>query len=101
MHTSASSVMFTPFNFHDRDPSRRSAQGVRVVKTPNGAKPRYFGGRNTENVQVKVVSIILVDLKNTRLILSPQSDFEPDLTKYNSIPQAVRNWTWAPGLLGI
>lgn len=29
MHTSASSVMFLPHNFHDRDPSRESVQGVR------------------------------------------------------------------------
>ncbi|KAI5359477.1 putative copper amine oxidase [Septoria linicola] len=30
MHTSASSVMFIPHNFHDRDPSRQSVQGVRL-----------------------------------------------------------------------
>nr|POE79850.1 amiloride-sensitive amine oxidase [copper-containing] [Quercus suber] len=30
MHTSASSVMFVPHNFMDRDPSRESVQGVRV-----------------------------------------------------------------------
>ena len=30
MHTSASSVMFVPHNFADRDPSRESVQGVRV-----------------------------------------------------------------------
>lgn len=30
MHTSASSVMFVPHNFMDRDPSRESVQGVRL-----------------------------------------------------------------------
>lgn len=30
MHTSASSVMFVPHNFADRDPSRTSVQGVRL-----------------------------------------------------------------------
>ncbi|KAF2169274.1 hypothetical protein M409DRAFT_20500 [Zasmidium cellare ATCC 36951] len=30
MHTSGSSVMFIPHNFHDRDPSRESVQGVRL-----------------------------------------------------------------------
>lgn len=30
MHTSASSVMFVPHNFNDRDPSRESVQGVRL-----------------------------------------------------------------------
>ena len=38
MHTSASSVMFVPHNFHDRDPSRRTVQGVRLgLKGKNGA----------------------------------------------------------------
>ncbi|EMC99114.1 hypothetical protein BAUCODRAFT_59376, partial [Baudoinia panamericana UAMH 10762] len=30
MHTSSSSVMFVPHNFADRDPSRKSVQGVRL-----------------------------------------------------------------------
>ncbi|PNS17033.1 Copper amine oxidase 1 [Sphaceloma murrayae] len=38
MHTSASSVMFVPHNFHDQDPSRRTSQGVRMgLKGGNGA----------------------------------------------------------------
>jgi primary-amine oxidase len=56
MHTSASSIMFTPFNFHDRDPSRKSAQGVKLVKGAGGATPQYFGGTYKEGVEVKVVS---------------------------------------------
>jgi primary-amine oxidase len=58
MHTSASSVMFTPFNFHDRDPSRRSAQGVKLELTGLETKPKYFGGRHEEDVTLKAVSPI-------------------------------------------
>jgi primary-amine oxidase len=48
--------MFTPFNFHDRDPSRRSAQGVKLDLEADGTKPEYFGGRNEKSVQLKAVS---------------------------------------------
>lgn len=57
MHTSASSVMFTPFNFHDRDASRRSVQGVRLDLGANGPEPQFFGGRYTEDVHLKAVSV--------------------------------------------
>jgi primary-amine oxidase len=61
MHTSASSVMFTPFNFHDRDPSRHSVQGVRLEMRRGGPpqpewQPRYFGGRYEKDVHLKAVS---------------------------------------------
>ena len=56
MHTSASSVMFTPFNFHDSDPTRRSAQGVRIDNGDDGKKSRYYGGRYREGVALKAVS---------------------------------------------
>ncbi|CAK3734610.1 Membrane primary amine oxidase [Lecanosticta acicola] len=47
MHTSASSVMFVPHNFHDRDPSRESVQGVRLQL--NGKKHSGgFAGEQTE-----------------------------------------------------
>lgn len=42
MHTSASSVMFLPHNFADRDPSRESVQGVRLQL--KGAKSGGFAG---------------------------------------------------------
>ncbi|TKX19687.1 copper amine oxidase-6 [Elsinoe australis] len=47
MHTSASSVMFLPNNFEDRDPSRRTSQGVRMgLKGRNGAQwVKQHGGR--------------------------------------------------------
>jgi hypothetical protein len=49
--------MFTPFNFHDRDPSRKSAQGVKVEKGAGATKPQYFGGTYKEDVKLKLVSI--------------------------------------------
>ena len=48
--------MFTPHNFHDRDPSRKSAQGVTLELGKGTAKPKYFGGRYTEGVCLNVVS---------------------------------------------
>ncbi|KAK5398842.1 hypothetical protein LTR20_004274 [Exophiala xenobiotica] len=38
MHTSASSVMFVPFNYFDDDVSRASRQGVRIDRTPRPKK---------------------------------------------------------------
>jgi Copper amine oxidase, enzyme domain len=60
MHTSASSVMFTPFNFHDRDPSRHSVQGVRLNLGGEHPEPRYFGGRHEKDVNLKVVSLTTI-----------------------------------------
>jgi primary-amine oxidase len=56
MHTSASSVMFTPFNFHDRDPSRRSVHGVTMRLHPDGHDLEYVGGRYEKGVRLDVVS---------------------------------------------
>ena len=57
MHTSASSVMFTPFNFHDRDPSRSRVQGVKLELGEDAVvEPRYFGARHCEGVKLKKVS---------------------------------------------
>ncbi|KAF2766199.1 amine oxidase catalytic domain-containing protein [Teratosphaeria nubilosa] len=44
MHTSASSVMFVPHNFHDRDPSRESAQGVRLQLAGTKSSSGGFAG---------------------------------------------------------
>jgi hypothetical protein len=55
MHTSSSSVMFTPFNFHDRDPSRLSSQGVQLDIKPKGTKPRYFGETYHKGVNLEKV----------------------------------------------
>lgn len=44
MTTSASSVMFTPHNYHIRDRSRALTNGVRVETQGDGSyKARYFG----------------------------------------------------------
>ena len=61
MHTSASSVMFTPFNFNDRDPSRRSSQGVRVDKNNGRSSPRYFGTTYNKGISLKDVSCYYMD----------------------------------------
>ena len=46
MHTSATSVMFIPHNFADRDPSRESVQGVRMQLKGNGSGG-FAGERNS------------------------------------------------------
>jgi primary-amine oxidase len=58
MHWSTSSVMFVPHNFHDRDPSRESAQGVRLdlKEQGMGSKVKYFGPKFEKDVTLKVVS---------------------------------------------
>ena len=58
MHTSSSSVMFTPFNFHDRDPSRLSSQGVELEVKATKTKPRYFGQTYSEGVKLKKVRLV-------------------------------------------
>lgn len=55
MHTSASSVIFSPHNFHDRDPSRISSQGVRLDLADH-EKTRYFSGRYKKDLHVGLVS---------------------------------------------
>ncbi|KDE78049.1 copper amine oxidase [Aspergillus oryzae 100-8] len=55
-HTSASSVVFSPFNFHDRDASRANSQGVRLelpVRN-HGEKPSpiYFGHHQQKGLAV-------------------------------------------------
>jgi primary-amine oxidase len=49
--------MFTPFNFHDRDPSRRSVQGVQLELGEGTTKVNYFGGRNKKDVELNAVSL--------------------------------------------
>ncbi|TVY13111.1 Membrane primary amine oxidase [Lachnellula arida] len=81
MHTSASSVMFTPFNFHDRDASRRRVQGVKLELGDEGTQARYFGGRHLEGVHLKA------------------TDLEPDLLKYDTERQLGRNMSWIYNLI--
>jgi primary-amine oxidase len=58
MHWSGTSVMFVPHNYNDRDPSRESAQGVKLSmekgKEENFAT--YYGPRYNSDVRIKKVS---------------------------------------------
>lgn len=78
MHTSATSVIFTPHNFHDRDPSRDSAQGVRLdLNGPNkGSNVTYFGPTYE---------------KAPKLTLE---DVEPDLTQYSAPDSGLMILQW-------
>lgn len=78
MHTASSSVMFVPHNFHDRDPSRDSAQGVRLdLKAPNeGSNVTYFG-----HTYVKAPKLHLKDV-------------EPDLSKYSAPDSGLMVLQW-------
>ncbi|RDW84682.1 hypothetical protein BP6252_02272 [Coleophoma cylindrospora] len=70
-HTSASSMMFLPHNFHDRDPSRKTSTGVKLdLRNRNNTK--YYGGRNKEDLLVKL------------------EDVEPDMDAYSSGEKNVR-----------
>lgn len=52
MHWAGTSIMFIPHNYFDRDPSRQSAHGVRLMmkEGQKGYHPIYYGGQYTENV---------------------------------------------------
>jgi len=82
MHTSSSSVMFTPFNFHSRDPSRLSSQGVELDIKEKSTKPKYFGQTYHEGLRLKY------------------TDLEPDLTKYGRLSADARNGSWMSKLIG-
>ena len=90
MHTSASSVMFVPHNFNDRDPSRESVQGVRLQLKGNAS-----GGFAGEPEDLRVRSPGAASLRNKTQaryfgqtyeegIKLPLSALEPDLTKFKS-----------------
>lgn len=60
MHWSGTSVMFVPFNYHERDPSREAAQGVVLELGEDGVeRVRYFGGRYDRDVFMRMVSCFL------------------------------------------
>ncbi|KAF2835986.1 amine oxidase catalytic domain-containing protein [Patellaria atrata CBS 101060] len=63
-HTSSSSVMFIPHNFHDRDPSRESSHGVKLEKDESGRSTvKYFGAKYEDGFTVDVRDIE-PDLRN-------------------------------------
>ncbi|KAE8447169.1 hypothetical protein EG329_011000 [Mollisiaceae sp. DMI_Dod_QoI] len=79
MHTSSSSVMFTPFNFHDRDPSIHTRQGVKIE---HGKKSRHFGGSYSEGATLKKI------------------DLEPDLSSYQVPIDTESNYSFVNKLGG-
>ncbi|MCJ1472377.1 hypothetical protein MMC13_001024 [Lambiella insularis] len=83
MHTSASSVIFMPHNFHDRDPSREAVQGVKVEIGAGAPAPRYFGGRYKESVRLNV------------------TDLEPDLSIYHATRHDVTDLSLNQSILGL
>lgn len=108
MHTSASSVMFIPHNFHDRDPSRASVQGVRLQlkgvnsggfagqldheepsqdlrprSSKKGPKAKYFGGTYGESVTV------------------PLDALEPDVQNYKTQMHEVTHLTFNGSAAGM
>ncbi|KAJ5774196.1 membrane copper amine oxidase [Penicillium paradoxum] len=85
-HTSASSVMLMPFNFHDRDVSRKSAQGVRVDLAGKGngtAKTQYFGHHYEH-----------------KFVLD-ESDVVPNLTAYGASEHRVRKFPYTEDMLAM
>jgi primary-amine oxidase len=60
MHWSGTSVMFVPHNFHDRDPSRNSAQGVKLELGKHKPEEiKYYGGRYDKDVYMRQVRTYL------------------------------------------
>jgi primary-amine oxidase len=58
MHWAGTSVMFVPHNYFDRDPSRDSAQGVKLSmeKGHDGNIATYYGPKCDRDVTIKKVS---------------------------------------------
>lgn len=109
MHTSATSVMFVPHNFNDRDPSRESVQGVRLQL--KGKKSGGFAGepdvnddlrsrvapRSTEK-QHKVQYFGTPYKKGMKL---PLEAVEPDLQKFKSSEIAVNDLSYNGSAAGV
>jgi primary-amine oxidase len=101
MHTSASSVMFVPHNFLDRDASRKTATGVRLdLKGRNGApwsnehdSPssdlRSRLGRSAAvikgrgEIEIQKAKATYFGGTYTKGVKLTKEDLEPDLTGYN------------------
>ncbi|KAJ6157379.1 membrane copper amine oxidase [Penicillium chermesinum] len=84
-HTSASSVILAPLNFHDRDASRKSSQGVRVdfaSQNDGRAKTQFFGHHYEE--------LHLEDM-----------DFLPNLASYGTEEHQVRKFPYTEDMLSI
>jgi primary-amine oxidase len=110
MHTSATSVMFIPHNFNDRDPSRESVQGVRLqLKGKNSGgfagEPDVNGDlrsrvnrRADDERQHKVDYFGKTYERDMKLSLEA---FEPDLQRYVSSEHAVSDLTFNGSAAGV
>lgn len=113
MHTSASSVMFVPHNFNDRDPSRESVQGVRLQlkgKDSGGfAGEEKIGGdlrsrSSRSNGKAEVKKKHHVEYFGTpyeKGMKLPLEAFEPDLEKYRSSEHAVTDLSYNGSAAGV
>ncbi|MCJ1352887.1 MAG: hypothetical protein MMC33_002871 [Icmadophila ericetorum] len=84
MHTSSSSFMLIPHNFFDRDPSRKSAQGVKLELESDGNHTvRYYGGHYAIN------ETVVVDSEG-----GGEAVLEADLKLYSATRNPVRKFPW-------
>ncbi|KAK3701618.1 hypothetical protein LTR37_015369 [Vermiconidia calcicola] len=110
-HTSASSVMFIPHNFNDRDPSRESVQGVRLqlkgTKNSGG-----FAGETSVNGDLrsrldrragaqKKHDIKYFGSTYEQGMKLPLEAFEPDLEQYRSSEHAVTDLSYNGSAAGV
>ncbi|KAF7187989.1 Amiloride-sensitive amine oxidase [copper-containing] [Pseudocercospora fuligena] len=111
MHTSASSVMFVPHNFHDRDPSRESVQGVRLQL--KGENSGGFAGQLGVEPHTDIRS--RMDRRSTkkephakyfgatyeREMKVPLEAFEPELKNYKTTAHQVTHLTFNNSAAGV
>lgn len=97
MHTSATSMMFVPHNFADRDPSRESVQGVRLqlkgsksggfAGEEHSVELRSRAGRDAESSEKPKAHYFGATYEEGMRL--PLEAFEPDLSAYRSKMHAV------------
>ena len=109
MHTSASSVMFIPHNFHDRDPSRESVQGVRLQL--KGANSGGFAGdvgrttdlrsRHVGEKKKHVAHAKYFGKTYEKGMKLPLEAFEPDLEGYKTEAHTVSDLNFNGSAAGV
>ena len=109
MHTSATSVMFVPHNFNDRDPSRESVQGVRLQL--KGKNSGGFAGMPdfTEDLRSRVAARSSDKKHKVKYFGTPYEKgmklplevFEPDLQKFKSSRIAVNDLSYNGSAAGV
>lgn len=123
MHTSASSVLFMPFNYFDEDVSRAVRQGVRIDRRPeekkskdghkNGAKedirkPRHVDRATGSRENEKDEDVAYFGAHYTSPVTIAQEMLSPDLSHYMKERDDGENDGWKTvrnnvggGLLGL